>query len=119
MVDAGLRRAVRYGDAWHPISFTIDSLTERLERLRAIADEEEQPVPTLAPRIRLSLTKRPLGADRQPGEGTLDQIRRDLDALETLGAACVIFDHFPPRGDGHAARLAEIERAAAQIIELR
>ena len=119
MVDAGLRRAVRYGDAWHPISFTLDSLAERLERLRAIADEEERPAPMLAPRIRLRVTERPLGDDRVPGEGTLDQIRADLDALETLGAAYVIFDPFPPRADGHAARLAEIERAAAQIIELR
>jgi hypothetical protein len=60
-----------------------------------------------------------LADDRAPGEGTLDQIRGDLDALETLGAAYVIFDPFPPRADGHATRLAEIERAAAQIIDLR
>jgi hypothetical protein len=84
-----------------------------------IADEEERPVPTLAPRIRLRVTEHALGDDRDPGEGTLDQIRGDLDALETLGAAYVIFDPFPPRADGHATRLAEVERAAAQIIELR
>jgi probable F420-dependent oxidoreductase len=119
MADAALRRVVRYGDAWHPISFTLDSLAERLERLRAIADAEERPVPMLAPRIRLQVTERPLGADRPPGEGTLDQIRGDLAALEALGAACVIFDPFVPRADGHAARLAEVERMAARIIELR
>lgn len=119
MVDAGLRRAVRYGDAWHPISFTIESLAERLERLRAIADEEQRPVPMLAPRIRLHVTRRPLGPDRVPGEGTLEQIRADLAALEALGAAYVIFDPFPPRAGGHADRLAEIERAAAKVIELR
>jgi probable F420-dependent oxidoreductase len=119
MVDAGLRRAVRYGDGWHPISFTLDTLAERVERLRAIADEEQRPVPMLAPRIRLHVTGRPLGPDRMPGEGTLDQIRRDLAALEALGAAYVIFDPFPPAAGGHAGRLAEIERAAANVIELR
>ncbi|HEU0304247.1 MAG TPA: TIGR03619 family F420-dependent LLM class oxidoreductase [Gaiellaceae bacterium] len=119
VADAALRRAVRYGDAWHPISFTLDSLAERLARLRAIADGEQRPVPLLAPRIRLVVTERPLGADRAPGEGTVDQIRSDLAALETLGAACVILDPFVPRADGHAARLAEIERMAAKIIELR
>jgi probable F420-dependent oxidoreductase len=119
MVDAGLRRAVRYGDAWHPISFTLDSLAERVERLRAIADEEKRPAPMLAPRIRLSLTERPLGADRAPGEGTLDQIHGDLATIEALGAAYVVFDPFPPAVNGHAVGLAEIERAAAQVIELR
>jgi probable F420-dependent oxidoreductase len=119
MADAALRRAVRYGDAWHPISFTLDLLAERLERLRAIAESEHRPVPSLAPRIRLRVTERPLGADRAPGEGTLDQIRGDLAALETLGAACVVFDPFVPRPDGHASRLADVERMVTEIIELR
>jgi hypothetical protein len=110
-----------YGTATHGIRSRsrLDSLAERLERLRAIADREERPVPLLAPRIRLQVTERPLGGDRAPGEGTLDQIRGDLAALETLGAECVIFDPFVPRADGHAARLAEVERMAAKIIELR
>jgi probable F420-dependent oxidoreductase len=119
LVDAALRRAVRYGDAWHPISFTLDTLAERLARLRAIADDEQRPVPVLAPRIPMRVTEHPLGGDRVPGEGTVEQIRDDLAALEALGAAYVIFDPFVPRADGHAARLAEIERAAAKIIELR
>jgi hypothetical protein len=49
----------------------------------------------------------------------VEQIRDDLAALEALGAAYVIFDPFVPRADGHAARLAEIERAAAKITDLR
>jgi probable F420-dependent oxidoreductase len=117
--DAALRRVVRHGDAWHPIGFTLDSLSERLERLRALADEEERTLPALAPRIPLRLTERPLPADRFPGEGTLDQIRADLAALEALGAACVVLDPFVPRPSGHARRLAEIERTAARVIELR
>jgi hypothetical protein len=101
------------------ISLTVESLAERLERLRAIAADEGRPVPVLAPRIPLRITERPLEGDRVPGEGTLDQIRGDVAALEALGAAYVVFDPFVPRPDGHAARLAEIERAAAKVIELR
>jgi hypothetical protein len=67
----------------------------------------------------LRITERPLAADRAPGEGTLDQIRDDIAALEALGATYVVFDPFVPHPQGHAARLAEIERAAARIIELR
>ncbi len=119
VADAALRRAVRHGDAWHPISLTVESLAERLERLRVIAADKGRPVPVLAPRIPLRITERPLEGDRVPGEGTLDQIRGDLAALEALGAAYVVFDPFVPRPDGHAARLVEIERAAAKVIELR
>lgn len=32
VADAALRRAVRHGDAWHPISLTVESLAERLDR---------------------------------------------------------------------------------------
>jgi alkanesulfonate monooxygenase SsuD/methylene tetrahydromethanopterin reductase-like flavin-dependent oxidoreductase (luciferase family) len=119
VADAALRRAVRHGDAWHPISLTVESLAERLERLRAIAADEGRPVPALAPRIPLRITERPPEGDRVPGEGTLDQIRGDVAALEALGAADVVFDPFVPRPHGHAARLKEIEQAAAKVIELR
>jgi probable F420-dependent oxidoreductase len=119
VADAALRRAVRHGDAWHPISLTVESLAERLERLGVIAANEGRPAPALAPRIPLRITERPLEGDRVPGEGTLDQIRGDLAALEELGAAYVVFDPFVPRPDGHAARLADIEREAARVIELK
>jgi hypothetical protein len=76
-------------------------------------------VPVLAPRIPLRVTERPVEGDRVPGEGTLDQIHGDLAALEALGSAYVVFDPFVPRPEGHAAQLAEIERAVAKVIELR
>jgi probable F420-dependent oxidoreductase len=119
VADAALRRAVRYGDAWHPISLTVESLAERRQRLRAIAADEGRPAPALAPRIPLRVTGRPLEGDRVPGEGTPDQIRGDLAGLEALGADYVVFDPFVPRPEGHAARLPEIERAAAEVIGLR
>jgi probable F420-dependent oxidoreductase len=120
--DVALRRAVRYGDAWHPIQFTVESLAARLERLRAIADREALPVPVLAPRILLRITERPLGEDRLAGEGTLDQIRRDVAALESLGAAYIVFDSVAPEvqaRDRHDVLLAQIERVATDVAGLR
>ena len=55
-----LRRAVRFGDAWHPLRFTLPWLREALDRLKAIADEQGRPVPALAPRIALRLTDAPV-----------------------------------------------------------
>jgi hypothetical protein len=66
-----------------------------MDRLRAIAAEEERPVPAFAPRILLRLTAEPLPDDeRVAGEGSLDQVLADLDVLRDLGARSVVLDPF-------------------------
>jgi probable F420-dependent oxidoreductase len=78
--DAALRRAIRYGDAWHPIRIRIDWLRDTgLPRLQQLAAAEGKPLPALCPRIRLRLTDTPLPEEqRVAGEGTLDQVHADL-----------------------------------------
>jgi hypothetical protein len=50
-------------------------------------------MPPLCPRIFCRITDSPLPEDdRVAGEGTLDQIRADLDILQELGAEYVLFD---------------------------
>ena len=114
--EAGLRRAVRYGDGWHPIDVRADRLKEEvLPRLEEIACEEGMPVPSLCPRIRLRLTGSPLDDERRlPGEGTLDQVRADLEALESLGAEYVLLDTY--YGDPEATR--HYERAWNMLAAL-
>ncbi|MCT2589015.1 TIGR03619 family F420-dependent LLM class oxidoreductase [Streptomyces sp. N2-109] len=93
--DAGLRRAVRFGDAWHPLRRTVPWLREAAVRLKVLADEQHVPVPALAPRIALRLTDAPVsGPQRLAGEGTIDQIMDDLDQLRLLGAESVILDPY-------------------------
>jgi probable F420-dependent oxidoreductase len=94
--DAALRRAVRHGDAWHPIRIRIGWLRDTgLPRIREIAGREGRPVPALCPRIRLRLTDTSMDdAQRVAGEGTLDQVRADLAALEALGADHVLLDTY-------------------------
>jgi probable F420-dependent oxidoreductase len=94
--DAAMRRAIRHGDAWHPIRIRLDWLRHTgLPRLRQIADAEGRPVPALCPRIRLRLTDTPLPDDqRVAGEGTLSQVRADLEALQQLDAQYVLLDTF-------------------------
>ncbi len=102
--QAALRRAVRYGDAWHPINVRTDWLeAEGLPRLRKIADIENRAMPAFCPRIKLTLSPNPLPeSDRLAGEGSLDQVRRDFEALEVLGASHVLLDTFT--GDLEATR---------------
>ncbi|RZU75811.1 alkanesulfonate monooxygenase SsuD/methylene tetrahydromethanopterin reductase-like flavin-dependent oxidoreductase (luciferase family) [Micromonospora kangleipakensis] len=93
--DAGLGRAVRLGAAWHPLRFTLPWLREALDRMKAVADEQQRPAPTLAPRIALRLTTAPVtGPGRLAGEGTIEQIVDDLEQLRLLGSDTVVLDPF-------------------------
>lgn len=91
--DAGLRRAVELGDAWHPLRMTMSGFREGLERLKKLAGD--RPVPAFAPRILLRVTGTPVtDPSRRAGEGTLDQILDDLVQLRALGAETVVLDPF-------------------------
>jgi hypothetical protein len=82
--DAAVRRAIRLGETWHPLRFTLPWLREVLA-----ANE----VAAFAPRIILRLTDEP-PAGRRAGEGTIEQIIDDLTELERLGAETVLLDTF-------------------------
>jgi probable F420-dependent oxidoreductase len=100
---AALLRAVRFGDAWHPINVRVASLTEKLTALREMAEAEARRVPSLSPRIKLRLTSQKLEEDeRLAGEGTLDQVRGDFERLQSLGATHVLLDTFT--GDVESTR---------------
>ena len=93
--DAAMRRTVRYGDAWHPIRIRMDWFRDAgIPRLKEIAQEEARPTPMLCPRIRLRLTDSPVpDAERVAGEGSVDQVHRDLAELEGLGCSYVFWTH--------------------------
>ena len=94
--DAAMRRTVLYGDAWHPIRIRMDWFRDTgIPRLKAVAEEMERPMPALCPRIRLNLTDSPLPDDQRiVGEGSLDQVHKDLAELEDLECAYVLLDTF-------------------------
>ena len=94
--DAALRRAVRYGDAWHPIRISMNWFKNTgIPRLRETAEKLERPVPALCPRIKLRLTDEPLPDDsRLVGEGNLKQVHHDMAELEELGCQYVLLDTF-------------------------
>ncbi|MET7862056.1 LLM class flavin-dependent oxidoreductase [Micromonospora taraxaci] len=93
--DAGMRRAVRLGDAWHPLRLTPDKLTDAAGRLDVIAAELGLPKPALMPRIALQETREPvIDPGRLAGVGTIEQITADLDRIRLLGAETVVLDPF-------------------------
>jgi alkanesulfonate monooxygenase SsuD/methylene tetrahydromethanopterin reductase-like flavin-dependent oxidoreductase (luciferase family) len=93
--EAALRRAVRLGEAWHPIWFTLEWLREAVKRMKIAADELHLPVPALAPRLVLRPTDEPVTRpDRPAGQGTIGQIMDDLERLRLLGAETVLLDTY-------------------------
>lgn len=116
--DAGIRRAVRLGDAWHPLRNTVPWLTDAVGRLTATARAEGRAVPAFVPRIVLRLTEQPLGEDRLAGEGTVEQIRGDLASLAALGAETVVLDPFAGDPD-ETLRPTVAWKALAAVAALR
>ncbi|MBM0234560.1 LLM class flavin-dependent oxidoreductase [Micromonospora sp. STR1_7] len=106
--EAGMRRAVLLGDAWHPLRVTPGRLAEAVGRLKVIADELDRPVPALVPRIALREAGEPITApDRLAGVGTIDQIIADIDQMRLLGADTVVLDPF----NGDLTEIRQPERA--------
>lgn len=91
-----LRRAVRLGDAWHPLRVTVQWMRDTgLPQLAEIADQEGKAMPEICPRIMLRLTDGKMDEDqRTAGEGSLDQIRSDLQGLQELGCSHVLLDTY-------------------------
>ena len=121
--DAALRRAVRFGDAWRPIGFRIDWMRETgLPRLRDTAEREGRPVPALCPRIKIALsTSTKEDGQRLAGEGTLAQVRGDLEALESLGADYVLLDTYldePEATRSHEGAWRTLATLADEVLDL-
>ena len=121
--EAARRRAVRFNAAWHPISIRVPWLRdEGLPHLRALAARAGSPVPPLCPRIRLRLTDGPLDEERRlAGEGSLDQVRADLEALAALGADYVLLDTYhgdPEATRAHEASWSMLTTLAERVLDL-
>ncbi|MFJ9901092.1 LLM class flavin-dependent oxidoreductase [Streptomyces sp. NPDC091280] len=96
---AAVRRAVRFGDAWHPLRLPV-------ARMRSVL--ADNPMPGFAPRIALRQTDAPVQeAERPAGVGTLEQIVGDLEELRALGAETVVLDPY----DGDPAQTRRPEAA--------
>lgn len=91
-----MRRAITLGTAWHPLRLQIPAFVDtEVPKLHAEAEALGRPAPDICPRIRLRITDAPRDEnERIAGEGSLDQIRSDLAALEALGCPYVLLDTY-------------------------
>ena len=116
---AGLERVARRADGWNPAGLPVELLAPMWATVRdqAAALGRDPESLKLVVRANLTLTDRPLGADRPSYHGSVEQIVDDLEATRRVGAQEVILG---PSGDHRLdelldiyARLAETYDAAA------
>lgn len=102
-----IRRAVRFGTAWHPINPGRTWLQQTgLPALRQESQRVGVSMPGVVPRIKFRPSATPVaGPDRPLGVGTMAQIIGDIRFLAGLGAGLIILDPNPdtPQARDYAA----------------
>ena len=90
--DAALRRAVRFGEAWHPTGTGLDVLRERMERLAALSKDAGRPHPPVTTvHQAVSFDSGDAGApDRRLGRGSPEQVAEDLSSYLEMGISFVV-----------------------------
>ena len=92
-----IRRAIRFGTAWHPINPGRAWLQHSgLPALRRESQRAGASMPGIVPRIKFRPSAAPVaGPDRPLGVGTITQIAEDIRFLAGLGADLIILDPNP------------------------
>jgi len=110
--DRAMRRAVELGDGWQP-ELGPAEMERSARRFRELArDGGRQPAPLLAVGRRLRLTAEPLGPDREPIQGSAEQVAEDLQRYIEMGVSHFILGIYHPSA---AEIVRDMERFATQV----
>ena len=115
-----IRRAVRFGTAWHPIN--PDGAWLQRTGLPALRRESQRvgaALPGIVPRIKFRPAAAPVtGPDRPLGVGTITQITADIRFLAGLGADLIILDPNPdtPRPRDYAGERNDLLAVRAALM---
>ena len=99
--DAALRRAARFGQAWHPTSMPLDALGERMSTLAHFSAEFGRANPP-AVTVHQSVGFEPgvaAASQRRMGRGSPEQVADDLSAYAGLGIGAVVCNFRAPDTD--------------------
>ncbi len=109
-----LRRAARYGGAWHPHRPTFETFKEKLPKLHEYLEQEGRPRDALqiAAKLMLTFQDGPPGPGQLPTEGTPQMIVDAIRRYQDLGVNHFVFDYMPEARD---TGLAAMERFAQEI----
>ncbi len=103
--EAAMRRAVRFGNGWHPFGLTPDELEPLVEKFHGVVREEGRSLAeieiTLKARLRFGESP-----DPQPHtSGSPEQVLATVQRYQALGVAHLILDFIPETIDNAMATL--------------
>lgn len=94
---AALKRAATLANGWMPVGIPLDGMAARITQMRQIAKNagrDPQSLEVIAG-ANISITSAPLGPGRAIFTGSLEQIKKDIDAVKNLGADEIFLIIFP------------------------
>ena len=115
-----LKRAVRYGDCWHPTWLHPGQVSERIEQIRSIARDEGRDLSdfTFSVRNRIDLRKGALASAGGNGmfvfSGSADNIRKQVEQYMNAGVSYIVFD---PEANSDDENMEVAEMISMKIIE--
>ncbi|MFD7437131.1 LLM class F420-dependent oxidoreductase [Streptomyces sp. NPDC059861] len=109
-----LRRLVDHADGWVPVGMSSDALAAQWGRLRELAEERgrTEPIRTVVRVNAMYSPKAYEGSDRQPFQGSVEQIVEDLVPYAGIGVEEILVDLQGTPRDGE-----ELKDVAAQVYE--
>jgi probable F420-dependent oxidoreductase len=108
-----MSRCAALGDAWHPLSLSLDDIEKGYATVRALADRSgRRDALGLAPRNLLDLTDAPKGSGRVAFQGSVAEVVSDIRRARALGVGWMTFDL--PR-TGVPAMVRAMERLAGEV----
>jgi probable F420-dependent oxidoreductase len=109
-----MRRAVEFGDAWHPGWSRPDQLATQRQALDAIATKAGRDPATLELTLLrpLQILDRPAGDPRRPLIGSAEQVAEDIRAYERVGVSHLVFGFRTTDGQ---EMLRQVEKFAAEV----
>jgi alkanesulfonate monooxygenase SsuD/methylene tetrahydromethanopterin reductase-like flavin-dependent oxidoreductase (luciferase family) len=90
---AALKRAAVLANGWMPIAIPLDGMAAMIAQLRQFAKDAGRDPQSLEVIVgaNISLSEKPLGADRAIFTGSEDQVKNDIEAVKKLGADEIFF----------------------------
>ena len=110
--DAALRRAVRFGQAWHPTRMDLDALAERMARLKELSSEfgrPESPATTIHQSVAFEIGN--VGTEGR--RGSPSQVAEDMFEYAEMGVRSVVCNF---RGESTDEVRRAMETFARQVM---
>ena len=110
---AAIRRAVRYGDGWHPFALPPDGLKPIMAQFRTAMQDAGRPLQEVEVSLRVRLRFGETSDSLPPLHGSPEQVIDTIKQYEALGVQHLVIDAIPETIDN---ALSTFERFVREVV---